>query len=122
MHCKANGCFLPVNFITHWHDLEKGEKSPRPRWGVCFYHRAAHPHDWKEVTRRINLYKKELDLINAVKSIDHIMLKPVVGEKYCNWIARCEAYFNVVIIPNTDGADGAHYFNEIYKIIKNGAE
>ena len=118
MICKANGCSLPVNFVTHWHEKEKGEKLSRPKWGVCWYHRAADPNDWNEVSRRIELYRKELDLINAVKSLSHAMLQPVAGEKYCDWIARCEAYFNAVIIPNTDGGDGAHYFNEIYKIIK----
>ena len=117
MKCKANGCPLTVDFITDWHEKEKGEKTPRPKWGVCWYHRAADGVYWQETTNRINKYLDEIQLIRSVKAIEHQALKPIPGENVYNWIHRSESYFNAVIVPNYDSADAAEQFDKLLKII-----
>lgn len=64
------------------------------------------------------MYQKEIDLIRAVKTIDHQSLKPIPGENVRSWIERCEAYLIAVIVPQDVSFDGAERFAEIMKIIE----
>lgn len=105
MQCKANSCPCRAEFITHWND----DKSPK--WGVCRYHRAAHPDDWPATTKRIEQYKQWIAFFAMFSQAEKDSLfRPHPDESVNAWRNRIEKTLRELILQS--GGDGYENFKE----------
>lgn len=96
--CKANGCPLPVDKVTHWHEPEKRGDRRVPRWGVCRFHAIAGGSDWVTVTRMIKENIKVIRLLFLIEALDPVV-KPITGEQVQAWTARVERHIRASVLP-----------------------
>lgn len=97
--CKANGCPLPVDFVTHWHEPEKKGQRPRPKWGVCRFHKGADGSEWSAITKRILDAKRGLQMLHAVRSVTDTRLRPMSSETAEAWLSRVDTMLREQIRP-----------------------
>ena len=105
MQCKANSCSCRAEFVTHWNSDHS------PKWGVCRYHRFAHPDDWPATTKRIEQYKQWIAFFAMLQHADSDpMFKPQPGESVNEWRNRMEKTLRDLILPTR--GDGYENFKE----------
>jgi hypothetical protein len=117
--CKANGCPLPFEHVTHWYEPEGRNKPRRPKWGVCTFHHEAPADQWTATTRRILDNLRILQLINTTQTINEAELKPSHGEAVDKWISRLQKLMRQRILPD-QGHDLAYQpgsFDAIHKLL-----
>lgn len=99
-NCKANGCPLPVDHVTHWHEPEKKGQRPRPKWGVCRFHKGADGSEWSAITKRIVDAKRCLQMLHAVRSVTDTRFRPAASESVEAWLSRVDSILHDQIRPD----------------------
>jgi len=115
--CKANGCPLDVEFITHWEKNDDGRSMPK--WGVCRYHRAADPAEWGIVTQRCQRYQKIITLVVGLATMKEPVFMIQLDEPFSEWLERSEKSLRDLINGRDDPVDASANFEKIIQLLSN---
>jgi glyoxylase-like metal-dependent hydrolase (beta-lactamase superfamily II) len=116
-NCKANGCPLKAEFVTHWQTDHEGRNVPK--WGVCRYHRMTEPERWNEATRRLLLYAKMANALITIKTNADPLFMSLPGEGFNEWIERTERNLRDLVVGRIDPVDAAANFKKIINLLSN---
>lgn len=97
--CKAQGCPLPVDFVTDYWPTERRGQRPRPKWGVCAYHHEAEGVDWMATVERIKAQLVTLRLLALLDKVSDAELVPRTGETVSAWRDRLRQAMRARILP-----------------------
>ena len=117
INCKANGCPLRIDHVTKWWEPERKRDKPKPRAGVCDYHRQAGANEWTATTNRIKQNLCSIRALQAVKCINDQRHRPQANETVSQWLERIERLLTVEILPSAARSAPATEIERLNKIL-----